>query len=372
MAGCIREAQLIIINNEFRPRKSERAFGVFRKTRILKRIYAYALTALLTLVGCTREELQPSFGTLTLQASVASEVASKVTAVIDKDTKKVFFAWASNDKVAIRTSVGFETLSLVGDGGSNVGRFTGSPTGSLEDCAVYPSDVAQSLDGSSLTVSLPAEYTYTNGKISALMCAVIKGEWMRFRHLAALLKIDVVDVPAGSTLVVSTPGRKINGSFSVNYQYESSQIVTAAPSEAVQSEVAVTFTETVSLAQVYIPMPVGEYPELKIKMLDKNGDVIAGSERTATTSKTFVRGGLKAMPKIEMRLPSLSVPSVAYRMESVAVTFGNIASDEKVTIDFGDETDPISLTGSGAIEHKLIILREPIRHTRSVLRQMVR
>ena len=351
MAGCIREAQLIIINNEFRPRKSERAFGVFRKTRILKRIYAYALTALLTLVGCTREEFQPSFGTLTLRASVASEVASKVTAAIDEDTKLVSFLWSHGDEIAVRTSTGFESLSLVGGGGSDVAEFTGSPAGSLEDCAVYPSEVAQSLEGGSLTVSLPAEYVYTPDNTHALMCAVIKGEWMHFQHLAALLRIDAVDVPAGATLVVSTPERKINGMFSVNYQYKGSQIVTSSPQDVTQSEVIVTFAETVSLARVYLPMPVGEYPELNIKILDKNGKLIEGSERTTTAPKKFVRGGLKVMPKIEMRLPSLTIPSDAYRMETVKVEYGNVLEGQEVTIDFGDGTYPLKLSGSGSVEH---------------------
>jgi len=306
------------------------------------------------LSGCEKEEIVPSeeSGSLTLKASMESVSESKVAVSIDKDAKKVAFSWIKGDVVAIHTSAGFENLTLVGDGGSPEGRFTGSPVGSVGDVAVYPSHCPVSLEGRILTLELPSEYSYVKGETHALMCAPIKGEWMRFRHLASLLKIDIVGVPAGASLVVTASDRKINGTFTVDWKNTGAPVSVTSPQTVEQSSVTVSFSQAESLAEVYVPMPVGEYPSLSIKVLDKDGKVIEGSERTTSGTKVFARGHVKSMPKVEMKLPVITLASRAYRMEKVEVTYSNISSGEKVLIDFGDGTDPHPFTGSGTVVHQ--------------------
>ena len=313
--------------------------------------------------GCVREIADsPAAGSLvTLRAVVGEDLSdragqsnqdTRVGADIDKATGTVAFKWLKGDRIAVQTSKGFEIMELCGEGGEAEGKFTGYLTGATGRIAVYPSSVPLSYSGSVLTMALPAGYSYKSGETNALMAAFVDGEWMRFGHLVSLLNVDVVGVPEGAMLVVTAPGRKISGEFSADLSEDKACIVTSAAKGASESSVTVAFPSAVQLAQVYVPMPVGEYPSLEVKVLDKEGNLIEGSLRQTTRSKTFSRATIKSMPKIEMKLPTLELKQRAYNMEKVTLDYGNIPDGQKVTIDFGDGTQAASVTGSGSLVHK--------------------
>ena len=95
------------------------------------------------------------------------------------------------EKDIYSSSDGFVPFALKGEGGSSKGEFEGYYNGSLGEIAVYPSSSAVTFDGSALNVALPSQYTYSKGETHALMQARINGDLVDFRHLAALLKVDV-------------------------------------------------------------------------------------------------------------------------------------------------------------------------------------
>ena len=316
----------------------------------MKRIFAAVLVSAL-LAGCVCQENLEGQYKAVFKASVESE-QTRLGASVDEDAEAVRFFWTKSDTVAVNTSEGFVPFVLKGEGGSPKGEFEGYYSGTLGDIAVYPSSSAVTFDGSVLNVALPSQYTYSKGETHALLHAPIKGDALDFRHLAALLKVDVAGAPEGATLVVTAPERKISGTFAVDLTSDVPCLEAEAAQTDGQCSVRIAFPQAESSAEVYVPMPVGEYPSLSACVLDKDGTLIEGSLRNSTGQKTFVRACVKQMPKIEMKLPSLQLKQRAYNMEKVRLTYGNIPVGQKVVIDFGDGTPEVTAVGSSSIVHQ--------------------
>lgn len=316
----------------------------------MKRIFTAILVSA-ALAGCVRQEDLEGQHKAVFKASVESE-QTKLGAGVNEDAGVVSFFWTKSDAVAVNTSEGFVPFALKGEGGSSKGEFEGYYNGTLGEIAVYPSSSAVTFDGSALNVALPSQYTYSKGETHALLMAPVKGEALYFRHLAALLKVDVAGVPEGASLVVKAPQRKISGTFAVDVSSNLPLLEAAAAQSEEQSSVSVAFPLAESSAEVYVPMPVGVYPSLTVHLQDKDGNMIEGSLRTSTGEKVFARAHVKQMPKIEMKLPSLQLKQRAYNMEKVRLTYGDIPAGQKVEIDFGDGSPVISAVGSSSIVHQ--------------------
>ena len=262
----------------------------------------------------------------------------KVGAVLDLQSGKVNYTWTKGDRIAVQVSgTEFSPFQLVGDGGTSYGKFTGSAQPVSYALAVYPASVVSAIDGANLILDFPESYTYADGQTNAVMSAVVDSDNnMVFRHLVGVFKVEVADVPEGASLVLTADGVKINGLYSVNMSGEQPCVQSSSSTEPSQSTVVVEFPQAQSLAIVYIPLPVGEYQSFALKVLDKNGEVIEGSQRTTTASRTFARGCMREFPRIVMNLPQLVLPARVYNMEKVTVSYGNISAGKKVTIDWGD------------------------------------
>ena len=262
----------------------------------------------------------------------------KVGAVLDVQSGKVNYTWTKGDRIAVQVSgTEFSPFQLVGDGGTTYGKFTGSAQPVSHALAVYPASVVSAIDGANLTLDFPESYTYADGQSNAVMSAVVDSDNnMVFKHLVGVFKVEVADVPEGASLVLTADGVKINGLYSVNMSGEQPCVQSSSSTEPSQSTVVVEFPQAQSLAIVYIPLPVGEYQSFALKVLDKNGEVIEGSQRTTTASRTFARGCMREFPRIVMNLPQLVLPARVYNMEKVTVSYGNISAGKKVTIDWGD------------------------------------
>ena len=268
--------------------------GNIKMQRIMKKIYLMCAVALLAAVGCNKEIEDGSapVGSVVLKATVESD-ATKVGAEVNKETSKVAFTWTKGDAIAVQTASGYETFTLTGDGGAATGEFTGNASPVANAAAVFPAAAA----GSGSDVNLPAEYDYVSGQTNALLYATVTSDNnMSFKHLGGLLSFELKGVPAGSKLVLTAAGMKINGAYDIT----DGQVNAVATETASESTVTVKFAEKTGSAVVYIPLPVGEYASLKAQLIGSDDVVI--SEVATTGTKSIARKTVKAMPYIVVDL----------------------------------------------------------------------
>ena len=312
------------------------------------------LSSGLLLAGCTLEKIETVESTL-LKASVCADAFTKVDANVDYAAGRVTFFWTGGDAIAVQTSQqGFASFDLIGNGGTS-GVFTGVDHPVANALAVFPSAAADCVAGNVLSLRLPSSYEYVEGQTNVLMYAnVDAGNQLVFNHLAALFCIEVEEVPAGASFVISAPGKKLHGDFQVDCSETTPRVTVASTSDEEYSTVSVNFAQGQDLAKIYVPLPVGEYPSLNIKMLDKDGNVLKGTERTTTGTKVFTRGLLMSFPKIVSRVPRLTVPAHAYNMQNVTLSFSNIPDGQTFTIDYGDGTPVQTYSGSRSLTHQFI------------------
>lgn len=265
----------------------------------MKRFYFICTVALLTAVACNKDmpaDVQGD-GSVTLKAVV--ETDTKVNASINKDTRKVNFTWTAQDVIAVETSDGFENFTLAGQGGSADGSFTGNPSGEIGDVAVFPSILSPELDGTSLTVTLPAEYNGVNLQTNALLLGSHVGGNICFQHIGSLLLCSYGNVSSATKFVVSVPGKKINGAYTLDLSQDTPYIALEDTDVEAESKVAVKVAGNQNIV-VFVPLPVGEYPQMSVWLENAAGEIIPGSLKTTTTTKTLSRKTVKEMPGVHV------------------------------------------------------------------------
>lgn len=265
----------------------------------MKRFYLICTVALLAAVACNKDmpaDVQGD-GSVTLKAVV--ETDTKVNASINKDTRKVNFTWTAQDVIAVETSDGFENFTLAGQGGSADGSFTGNPSGEIGDVAVFPSILSPELDGTSLTITLPEEYDGVNLQTNALLLgSQVEGN-IYFQHIGSLLLCSYGNVSNATKFVVSVPGKKINGAYTLDLSQDTPYIALEDTDVETESKVAVKVAGNQNIV-VFVPLPVGEYPQMSVWLENAAGEIIPGSLKTTTTAKTLSRKTVKEMPGVHV------------------------------------------------------------------------
>ena len=314
---------------------------------------AMVFLTVLVLSGCSGEKIE-TVGNVLLKASVHTDAFTKVDANIDSAAGRVSFTWASGDAIAVQTSLqGFSAFDLIGNGGGTSGVFTGVEDPVENAFAVFPSVVAEGVASNTLNLRLPSSYEYAEGQTNVLLYSKVDmGNQLTFHHLASLFYIEIEEVPAGASFVLTAPGKKLHGDFQVDCSEGNPCVQIASASAEEYSSVSIRFAQGQEHAKVYVPLPVGEYPLLSVKMLDKDGNVLKGTERSTTETKVFTRGLLLSFPTIASRVPRLTVPAHAYNMQNVSLSCSNIPDGQAFTINYGDGTAVQTYTGSRSVTHQ--------------------
>ena len=264
----------------------------------MKRFYLICTAALLAAAGCNKDmpaDVQCDGGVV-LKAVVDD---TKVGAAIDKEAKKVAFTWTTQDVIAVQTTAGFENFTLSGEGGSAAGSFAGNPAGEVGDIAVFPSTLNPQREGPALTVTLPAVYNGVNLQTNALLLGKLSESNLRFQHIGSLLLCSYGNVSNAAKFVVSVPGKKINGSYTLDLTQNTPYIALEDTDVEAESKVAVEVACKQNLV-VFVPLPVGEYPQMSVWLENAAGEIIPGSLKTTTTSKTLSRKAVKEMPGVHV------------------------------------------------------------------------
>ena len=281
--------------------------------------------AALVMTNCSQEDemfqtvSSPKTFTATIEGSSRSAV-----------TDEGVFSWTYGDKFSVWTNE--NKFDVYANSESDVNTFAfvaeedGATAGTPASYAIYPSGNHSISDGT-VTVNLPATYTY--GSTNALMLATIENNStnLSFKHLGGLMRFNVQNVPAAATSFVFTMTENpITGSFTVT----DGQI--KASSSAVNNDNSVTITfetsnETRNMT-FYVPLPVGTYGGYKVEI---KGTDIALSHESTNVSNTIGRCTLLLMPTftVENNVLKKGAGSTIAVTEQTASVSGN----QSLTID---------------------------------------
>jgi len=259
-----------------------------RKTSLL-----FLAASALAIAGCSKENVKETHMVL---LNAQADVSTRTSAAEDGS-----ISWNETDRLAVFTGSSFSEFSFQSGSGSSAVFGAELEEGlSPSKFAVYPYG-SHSISGSTLTVNMPASYSFEEGVTNSPMVATIEDgkDVLSFKHIGGVIKFTVGNVPvtAGSFVFVSTD-KKITGDF----EYDGTSIASSEDASGTSNKITVSFDAPSSGENVYcfyIPLPTGTYDDFTIYIYNQDGTMVKGSDMNATNSKNVIKAGtLLNMPEI--------------------------------------------------------------------------
>lgn len=257
--------------------------------------------AALALVSCAKEMRTP--GTNSRNQRQVTIIASMDDEASDPDSRTTV------DGVGVYSWQGSEKISLVeedydSNGGidftladAETGAFSGTLTaGKAPVFAVSPKgilgDAAEDSGVMMYDITLPNSYSnYVPGTTNAVMIGAPNGKSgdnykFIFRQAAALLKFTYVNVPVGTKkFVYSNTNSYVTGTWSgldaaTGVSLSENDANFAEDGATVTLDLATKVYEANTTLDFYIPVPVSTYKDFAIELQDKDGNLIAGTNKS--------------------------------------------------------------------------------------------
>lgn len=264
----------------------------------------------IALSACTKNELRDD-SAQTEPVSWPSVITVATEPVVDSETKSVIasdgaFSWFAGtgetaEKLGIYTNAGFKVYTCT-DAAS--GTFGGDLEGATPSTvAVYPAG-QYALSTKTLTVTMPASYEYVATLAKTPMIAQISGsiDNLAFKHIAALLKVSIANVPPTATQLVLETDENIAGEFTISDCTVAEAAITNAGGSG--NIVTVNFAAAGDFADkdFFIPIPVGTYDHFNLFLKDENGNKLAGRQFAGKTiaRKDLASGSAIELPRLEL------------------------------------------------------------------------
>jgi len=249
--------------------------------------------AAMTIVSCSSEDIfdapQETIGMYSLTA-VMDNGDTRATATNENESHK--FTWQEGDEIGIYAGSAISKMTLSGGAGTAKGIFSADsqPTEKITS-AVYPYHEQHKFENDVWIMTLPSSYDYNGaytGNVNCPMLATVTttettqqegtaetASALQFKHLAGAIRFDILSMPANANKVVLTlPGKKINGSFTVS----NNEIATSNSSTESEQSITISFnqqnTEVSGAAEqssvFFFPVPTGFYSSLKLEVKQDN------------------------------------------------------------------------------------------------------
>lgn len=258
------------------------------------RVFSW-LAVLTLMVGCQNEAgMKVTQSNCSFLASIESAVNGSRTAVDDEGN----VTWIETDAIGVFGSVTNNAeFTSTGNGTSVLFEGNLSVEGEEVRCVYYPYDETASLEGSKLTFSLPAEYTYTGASHAPMLGVKNDDNGYNFKHLCGLMRVSIVGVPVGtSTFTLVSEGENapaIAGTAIVNDINATD--ATLELNGNMSNRITVTIkAEEMTNATLYLPLPVGTYSKLSVTYKDETAEYFNKS----TSNVIMKRGMLLDMPVV--------------------------------------------------------------------------
>ena len=299
------------------------------------------------------EELENTNTITYIQACEESSAATKASI----DGTDASFTWNTSDRIAVYAN-GYKISAPLADtyNGTNDATFEFSGDNAVNEAdranfAIFPASLvwdgtnirtssASNYEASSLTVTLPASYTLAevqDDKTPGPMIAANAPDGnLSFKHLCALLRITVSDVPATTRrLVFVFNGKKVQGEFTLSsVDPGTSSIETAAASGS--NNTITVFTpgiDAVSTLTINLPLPTGTYDYITIGAYDKaeGGLPIYTKSRLIKTSSP----GTWTSDRLSSRKISAALSQIAFSVNSTKKVIFAPGNLQATTTDLG-------------------------------------
>ena len=273
-----------------------------------KNIYRDLLFMLLAITGCTNDVLLDkgiSNGPFTLKVQVENTKSSRT--IVDEFNNVL---WSDGDSIGVfmegfSESVPFKYVSMTG----NIANFISNVAPGKVIAAYYPYNESAILKENSLSVFLPKEYDYIEGRTNGEMLGLPAGENnLYFKHLSGLLKVTVTDIPSGAAKLTvratSWPDPALQGDFIIEDINADEPVLRDNDFEC--QEVKFNFSEdyTGKTKSFYVSLPPNNYPlEISLRTAD---DKYLWYKKATVDIK---RGTIVELPVVETTKPYAFITS---------------------------------------------------------------
>lgn len=322
-------------------------------------LYYIALSALAMLTGCSNEEnfgLKPTDGNRSLTATIEQNDLSR-TAVSEEGQ----VTWTETDAIGVfgtaSQNIRFTYQSSTDNGNSATFRGDFHEEETMEQ-AYYPYQEDATLSGNALTLNLPSEYTYTGNSNAPMLGIKNNDGTFTFKHLTGLLRITINNVPEEADRFVITSSGETDAPdlagqatiTDINAE-DATLSITANGSKSITYNLG-TLTEETGFRTFFVPLPVGDYPQLSVALYAKDS---TDPYFTKTISDITVRRAVMIdMPILDAQTGAqyvlsentiqLSKEDESY-IESVEQTGGETSDENIITYQSDTPSDKLPKVG---------------------------
>lgn len=297
----------------------------------------------IALAACTKNELRDD-STTTEPVSWPSVITVATEPVVDSETKSVIasdgtFSWFAGtgetaEKLGINTDAGFKVYTCTD---AAAGTFGGDLEGATPSTvAVYPAG-QYALSTKTLTVTMPASYEYVATLAKTPMIAQISGsiDNLAFKHIAALLKVSISNVPPTATQLVLETDENIAGDFVISDCTVADAVITNAGGSV--KSVAVNFPAAGDFSDkdFFIPIPVGTYAHFNLFLKDADGNKLAGRQFKGTTIARKNLASGSAIELLQLKQRCVLKNDTQLGIQWSVADFANNATDRSKEWTFG-------------------------------------
>ncbi len=322
------------------------------------------IAAAVLMVSCNSEEQfgVGQTGKSELRATVEGNQPSTRVGFTNTGT----FYWSTGDQMLVVNGDTKTMFDLSSGAGEANATFTGS--GTVAGYAIYPFNEGHNVTGENLVYNFPATYNnYTPNTVpfvedkttgqsfNPAMFGEIKNGSVSLSHLGGIFVVQVNPMKVAAGKFTFTVSKKISGSYTTALSTATTDGIAAAAAES-DDEKTVTFNFTGATvdgnAVFYIPVPVGTYDDVCLKIADDTKTYLyIQSSKTYNIKRRSIYGikiqGSELVAGEQAVVEDLEDAAASFAEKNSVSVSGEVASGSKVTIPTTSTTEnivPKSLT----------------------------
>lgn len=311
----------------------------------MKKLFAFLPIALLCMASCSESFTEEAAGTSANELQVSLGQSCPDTRVAFNTDRSM--VWSEGDKLyAYNSSKStLVTYNLASGAGSATGTFTQTSTSGFTPAYVILSEnEPTSLSTSDvLTLTLPTEYTYVDGKHPIPMYGTVDTDGkVTLKHMMGYLRVTYNNLPAAATKLIVSADKVIAGEFTATLT-ATEPALAAVTSNTDNKSFTYNFTTTEGSSMTfYVPIPVGEYSFIKLMLQNGSGDELASIKfLNRTVARTMIYSINLNYSSTEIIIPSGS--------NSEATTEAGLASDIQAALNGATAGSTVTVNVKNAI-----------------------
>ena len=171
-----------------------------------------AVSASALFFSCSVKEINEPVDVVIPEGYVAVDFTASIEAVKSDIDAQGHTVWSDGDEIAVFWEDGQGTATLTSGAGTVSAVFRGViPAGKTAQYAVYPADAAVGVDGSSVSVAIPAEQTGSFAAGNIAVAAVDGSNGLEFFNVNAFLSVQITSADITKITVESVAGTPLVG-----------------------------------------------------------------------------------------------------------------------------------------------------------------